>query len=73
MPLNKKICEENADLDYFVLTAEDVNLNEYSTYNIAFPKGSELVAIFDEALTEMKEDGTIDAILTEWLGADYVD
>ncbi|MBQ6686555.1 MAG: amino acid ABC transporter substrate-binding protein [Firmicutes bacterium] len=69
----KKICEENADLDYFVLTAEDVNLNEYSTYNIAFPKGSELVAIFDEALTEMKEDGTIDAILTEWLGADYVD
>ena len=49
-----------------------MDMNEFSTYNIAFPKGSELVAIFDEALVEMKEDGTIDAILTEWLGADYV-
>ncbi|MBQ8590540.1 MAG: amino acid ABC transporter substrate-binding protein [Firmicutes bacterium] len=68
----KKICEENPDLKYYVLSAEEVDMNEFSTYNIAFPKGSELVAIFDEALVEMKEDGTIDAILTEWLGADYV-
>ncbi|MEK3885109.1 ABC transporter substrate-binding protein/permease [Paenibacillus sp. PL2-23] len=35
-------------------------------YAIAFPKGSELVASFNEVLEEMKANGQIDAITTKW-------
>ncbi|WP_280769213.1 transporter substrate-binding domain-containing protein [Salipaludibacillus daqingensis] len=37
-------------------------------YGIAFPQGSELVADVNEALAEMKEDGTYGDIYEEWFG-----
>src|SRR5699024_7961887 len=42
------------------LTGED--------YGIAFPKGSELRDIIDDALTTLKENGTYDDIYEEWFG-----
>lgn len=42
------------------LTGED--------YGVAFTKGSELRDEFDEALTELKENGTYDDIYEEWFG-----
>jgi ABC-type amino acid transport substrate-binding protein len=37
-------------------------------YGIAFPKDSELVDPVDEALEEIKEDGTYEKIYKEWIG-----
>jgi len=42
------------------LTGED--------YGIAFPKGSELRDVIDDALTNLKENGTYDDIYEEWFG-----
>src|SRR5699024_12585349 len=42
------------------LTGED--------YGVAFTKGSELRDEFDDALTELKENGTYDDIYEEWFG-----
>lgn len=42
------------------LTGED--------YGIAFPKGSELRDVIDEALTTLKENGTYDDIYEKWFG-----
>jgi ABC-type amino acid transport substrate-binding protein len=39
-----------------------------SQYGIAFPKGSPLVRPVNEALAEMKEDGTYEEIYEEWIG-----
>ena len=33
-----------------------------------FPKGSDLVAPVNAALTAMKEDGTLDALTSRWFG-----
>ena len=68
----KSICEENEGLTYFIIDVEALDLGSLNTYNIAFPKGSELVPIFNEALAQMKEDGTMDAIVSSWLGDDYI-
>lgn len=42
------------------LTGED--------YGIAFPKGSELRGVIDDALTTLKENGTYDDIYEKWFG-----
>ena len=68
----KSICEENEGLTYFIIDVEALDLGSLNTYNIAFPKGSELVPIFNEALAQMREDGTMDAIVSSWLGDDYI-
>ena len=68
----KSICEENEGLTYFIIDVEALDLGSLHTYNIAFPKGSELVPIFNEALAQMKEDGAMDAIVSSWLGDDYI-
>ena len=68
----KSICEENEGLTYFIIDVEALDLGSLNTYNIAFPKGSELVPIFNEALAQMKEDGAMDAIVSSWLGDDYI-
>lgn len=49
-------------LKYFIVEGAQAD-----TYNIAFPKGSELTAIFDEALTEMIESGLMDEMIKYWL------
>lgn len=43
------------------LTGED--------YGIAFPKGSELRDVIDDALSTLKENGTYDDIYEEWFGS----
>lgn len=68
----KSICEENEGLSYFIIDPSQMDLGSLSTYNIAFPKGSELVTIFNDALAEMKENGKLDEIISTWLGDDYV-
>lgn len=40
---------------------------------IAFPKGSDLVPIFNKAITELEEEGVLNEICAKWLGQDYVD
>ena len=68
----KSICEENEGLTYFIIDVEALDLGSLNTYNIAFPKGSELVSIFNDELAKMQENGKLDEILTNWLGEDYV-
>lgn len=41
--------------------------------SIAFPKGSDLVAQFDQAILELEEEGVLDELCAKWFGQDYVD
>ena len=54
--------EGKAMLKYFAL--EDAPADEYS---MAFPEGSELVAIFNTALAELQESGKLDEMIKHWL------
>ena len=49
-------------LKYFPL--EDTRADEYS---MAFPKGSELVPVFNEALAQLKQSGKLDEMIHQWL------
>lgn len=49
-------------LKYFPL--EGARADEYS---MAFPKGSELTPIFNEALAQLKESGKLDEMIHQWL------
>ncbi|MBR5224084.1 MAG: amino acid ABC transporter substrate-binding protein [Clostridia bacterium] len=49
-------------LKYFAL--EDAPADEYS---MAFPEGSELVAIFNTALAELQKSGKLDEMIKHWL------
>lgn len=69
----KKIAEENEGLTYFIIDSKELELGELSTYNIAFPKGSELTSIFNEEIAKLNEDGTLKDIVIKWLGEDQVD
>lgn len=68
----KKVCEENEGLSYFIIDPSQLDVGSLSTYNIAFPKGSELVPIFNEEIAKMKENGKLDEIISTWLGEDYI-
>ncbi|WP_088010893.1 transporter substrate-binding domain-containing protein [Gottfriedia acidiceleris] len=41
---------------------------EQSGSAVALPKGSKLTPKFDKALTELKEDGTVDKLIKKWFG-----
>ena len=41
---------------------------ESEEYAIALPKGSELVQKVNDALAELKADGTFDALVAEYIG-----
>ncbi|KGK86321.1 transporter substrate-binding domain-containing protein [Clostridium sp. HMP27] len=69
----KKISSENEGLSFFVINSKEVELGSLDTFNIGFPKGSELVPIFNKEIKKLKEDGTLKQIITKWLGEDYVD
>lgn len=53
----------SAKLKYFLLEGEGTA----DQYNIAFPKGSELVELVNGVLTELQADGTLDALIKQWL------
>lgn len=69
----KKIAEENKGLSYFIINSKEVDLGSLDTFNIAFPKGSELVPVFNQEIAKLKQEGTLKSIITKWLGEDYVD
>lgn len=50
-------------LKYFVLEYDGIS----DIYNIAFPKGSELLPIFNEALQEMIDSGEMEELIQKWL------
>lgn len=68
----RKRCEENPDLSYFVMEAEEIGETPLE-YAIAFPKNSPYLEEIDAALGELKADGTIKEIITRWLGEENAD
>ena len=53
----------SAMLKYFVLDSDGVA----DKYNIAFPKGSELVSLFDAAIQDMIDSGEMEKLVQYWL------
>ena len=50
-------------LKYFVLEYEGIA----DIYNIAFPKGSDLLPIINDALQGMIDSGEMQELITKWL------
>ncbi|MEB3358115.1 MAG: transporter substrate-binding domain-containing protein [Synechococcales bacterium] len=62
----KGYVQNNPDLEFFT-----VESSGESGSAIAFPQGSPLAAEFDRVLTEMREDGTLDQMITKWFEEYY--
>ncbi len=62
----KGYVQSNPDLEFAT-----VEIAGDSGSAIAFPKDSELVAEFDQALTEMRDSGALDALVTKWFEEYY--
>lgn len=61
-PIAKKLMEQNDGLKYFDVTeGKDIDGNA-----IAFKKGSSLKAEFNDAIAQMKENGTMDKLIDKW-------
>ena len=63
--LSNTVLDDNGEplLKYFVMDYEGIS----DVYNIAFPKGSELLPIIDEALQEMIDSGEMEELIQKWL------
>ena len=63
--LSNTVLDDNGEpmLKYFVLEYDGIA----DIYNIAFPKGSELLPLFDEALQEMIDSGEMETLIQKWL------
>ena len=63
--LSNTVLNDNGEpmLKYFVLEYDGIS----DIYNIAFPKGSELLPIFDAALQEMIDSGEMASLIQKWL------
>jgi len=68
------VVHDTPNLQYFANTAGKGqvkvvgSLKSGDFYGIAFPKGSELVPVVNEALAELRENGQYDAIYEKWFG-----
>ncbi|MEX3016313.1 transporter substrate-binding domain-containing protein [Gymnodinialimonas hymeniacidonis] len=60
-----QIAEEDPDLSIIL---DPVSLG--GGVGMGLREGDELIAVFDAAITEMKEDGSLNALLIEWFGDD---
>jgi ABC-type amino acid transport substrate-binding protein len=60
--VHKKVTENKGEIRY----VESISTGEQ--YGIAFPKDSPLVEPVNQALTEMKEDGTYEELYEKWIG-----
>ena len=60
--VHKKVTENEGEIRY----VESIPTGEQ--YGIAFPKGSVLVEPVNQALAEMKEDGTYEKLYKKWIG-----
>lgn len=61
---NTVLAEDGSPLlKYFVLEGEGVA----DQYNIAFPKGSELVEVIDAGIQEMIDSGEMETLVKQWL------
>ncbi len=63
-PVARIFCSMNPEL---MLLPDELDV---SYFGIGFRKGSPLVAPFDQALEQLKQDGTLDALEEKWTGAD---
>ncbi|HLU00513.1 MAG TPA: glutamine ABC transporter substrate-binding protein GlnH [Burkholderiaceae bacterium] len=68
------VVHDTPNLQYFANTAGKGqvkvvgSLKSGDFYGIAFPKGSELVPVVNEALAELRKNGQYDAIYEKWFG-----
>lgn len=58
------------NLEFHVISAPEVE--SIDSYAIAFQKNSELVEIFNQALTELEESGEIKKIIVKWMGEEFI-
>jgi ABC-type amino acid transport substrate-binding protein len=69
------VIDDTAGQGYVGVNADKVKLLPGSLVSqelgFIFPKGSELKAAVDAALTAMKADGTLDKMATKWFGAGF--
>ncbi|MCI6152758.1 MAG: ABC transporter substrate-binding protein/permease [Fusobacterium perfoetens] len=57
------------NLEFHVLSESEVKSTD--SYAIGCQKGSELVEIFNKALTELEESGEIEKLVVKWMGEEF--
>ncbi|ABD54049.1 transporter substrate-binding domain-containing protein [Jannaschia sp. CCS1] len=62
-----QIADEDPDM---MIVLDPVSLGD--GVGMGLREGDELIAVFDAAITSMKEDGTLNALLEEWFGENAV-
>lgn len=65
-----RMAEPHDSVSAYVLD-KDFSSEYLGEYHCMAWKGAPFIELFDETIGEMKEDGTLDALITEWVGADF--
>lgn len=72
----QKFIDDNPDLGLVRDILPDSYCEDYEVqgYVVLVPEGeTELVELFDQAIDELQEDGTMDELITKWCGAEYLE
>ncbi|WP_341862428.1 transporter substrate-binding domain-containing protein [Gymnodinialimonas sp. 57CJ19] len=67
---NDFILQVAAEDDDLMIILDPVTLGQ--GVGMGLREGDELIAVFDAAITSMKEDGSLNALLLEWFGEDAI-
>ena len=65
-----EMAEPHDGIEAYVLD-KDFSSEYLGEYHCMAWKGAPFIELFDQTLTEMKEEGTLDELITEWVGADF--
>lgn len=60
-------------LEYRVVKISEVEGVLDNPYCMVFPKGSEYVELFNDALQTLRDNGTMEELQTKWFGQEYTD
>ncbi|WP_445486738.1 transporter substrate-binding domain-containing protein [Niallia sp. 03133] len=61
------------DYSYFIFSDKELGIKGSNSFNIAFPKGSDLQDEFNKYIKQYQEDGTIDKLMKKWMGEKFVE
>lgn len=67
----RSMAEANEGLTCTLLPSDET-LDYVGAYRVMGWKGADFIPLFDQAISDMRDDGTLDSLVSEWVGPDFV-
>lgn len=67
----RSMAEANEGLTCTLLPSDETS-DYVGAYRVMGWKGADFIPLFDQAISDMRDDGTLDSLVSEWVGPDFV-